>query len=67
MKKRFSNKTDLILGIILTVVCLVGLYVYNKSYDHQTKVEIFKGMNHGQFLIDNPDHVAERIVRMQYE
>lgn len=38
MKKRFSNKTDLILGIILTVICLVGLYVYNKSYNHQTEV-----------------------------
>lgn len=38
MKKRFSNKTDLILGIILTVVCFVGLYAYNKSYNHQTEV-----------------------------
>ena len=38
MKKRFSNKTDLILGIILTVICLVGLYAYNKSYNHQTEV-----------------------------
>ena len=39
MKKRFSNKTDLILGIILTVICLVGLYVYNKSI---TDALIFK-------------------------
>lgn len=38
MKKRFSNKTDLILGIILTVICFVCLYVYNKSYNHQTEV-----------------------------
>ena len=32
-----SVHDSLILGIILTVACLVGLYVYNKSYDHQTK------------------------------
>lgn len=38
MKKRLSDKTDLILGIILTVICFVGLYVYNKSYNHQTEV-----------------------------
>ena len=30
-------------------------------------VEIFKGMNHGQLLIDRPEEVAERITRMQYE
>lgn len=27
----------------------------------ETKVEVFKGMNHGQLLIDHPDEVAERI------
>ena len=27
-----------------------------------TKVEVFKGMNHGQFLVDHPDEVAERIL-----
>ena len=40
---------------------------YLRSLHPETKVEIFKGMNHGEFLIDNPDQVAERIVRMQYE
>ena len=29
-----------------------------------TKVEVFKGMNHGQFLIDHPEEVADRITRM---
>ncbi len=32
-----------------------------------TKIEIFKDMNHGQFLIDYPEEVADRITRMQYE
>ena len=32
-----------------------------------TKVEIFKGMNHGQLLIDNPEEVAKRIVLTKYE
>ena len=30
----------------------------------EVKVEIFKGLNHGQLLIDHPDEVAERIERM---
>lgn len=30
-------------------------------------VEVFKGMNHGQLLIDRPKEVADRIIRMQYE
>ncbi len=30
-------------------------------------VEIFKGMNHGQLLIDRPEEVAARITQMQYE
>lgn len=29
-----------------------------------TKVEVFKGMNHGQLLIDHPEEVADRITRM---
>ena len=33
----------------------------------ETKIEVFKGMNHGQFLIDKPEEVAKRIMRMQYE
>ena len=33
----------------------------------ETIVEIFKGMNHGQLLIDFPEEVANRILRMQYE
>ena len=32
-----------------------------------TKIEIFKGMNHGQILVDHPEEVASRITRMQYE
>ena len=28
-------------------------------------IEIFKGMNHGQLLIDNPEEVARRIMKMQ--
>ncbi|MBR1576009.1 MAG: alpha/beta hydrolase [Bacteroidales bacterium] len=28
----------------------------------ETKVEVFKGMNHGQFLMDQPDEVAKRIL-----
>lgn len=31
------------------------------------KVEIFNKMNHGQFLIDHPDEVADRLTRIQYE
>ena len=30
-----------------------------------TKVEIFKGMNHGQLLVDYPEEVAKRIIQMQ--
>ena len=29
-----------------------------------TKVEVFKAMNHGQLLIDHPEEVADRITRM---
>ena len=29
-----------------------------------TKVEVFKGMNHGQLLIDHPEEVADRITQM---
>ena len=36
------------------------------SLHPETKVEAFKGMNHGQLLIDCPEEVAERITRMQY-
>lgn len=28
-------------------------------------IEIFKGMNHGQLLIDSPEEVANRIIRME--
>ena len=38
-----------------------------KTLYPDTKVEIFKGMNHGQLLIDHPEEVADRITRMQYE
>lgn len=31
------------------------------------KVEVFNKMNHGQFLIDHPDEVADRLIRIQYE
>ena len=30
------------------------------------KIEIFKGLNHGQLLIDRPEEVANRITQMQY-
>ena len=33
-----------------------------KKLHPETKVEVFKGMNHGQFLVDHPDGVAERIL-----
>ena len=32
-----------------------------------TNVKVFKGMNHGQLLIDNQEEVAKIIIRMQYE
>ena len=32
-----------------------------KSIHPEAHIEIFKGMNHGQLLIDHPDQVAERI------
>lgn len=35
-----------------------------KSLHPETHLAIFKGMNHGQLLIDHPDKVAERILRM---
>ena len=38
-----------------------------KTLYPDTKIEIFKGMNHGQILIDNPEEVASRITRMKYE
>jgi len=31
-----------------------------------THIEVFPGMNHGQFLIDHPEEVAERITRIQH-
>ena len=43
-------------------------YVAKPQVEHlkklhlETKVEVFKGMNHGQFLVDHPDEVAERIL-----
>ena len=37
-----------------------------KTLYPDTKIEIFKGMNHGQLLIDRPEEVANRITRMQY-
>ena len=33
-----------------------------KKLHPETHVEVFKGMNHGQLLIDHPDEVAERIL-----
>ena len=33
-----------------------------KKLHPETKVEVFKGMTHGQFLVDHPDEVAERIL-----
>lgn len=38
-----------------------------KTLCPNVKVEIFDKMNHGQLLVDHPDQVAERIIRMQYE
>jgi hypothetical protein len=35
-----------------------------KSIFPDTGISIFRGMNHGQLLIDNPDIVAERISRL---
>ena len=36
-----------------------------KTLHPDTKIEIFKGMNHGQLLIDRPEEVAARITRME--
>ena len=36
-----------------------------KSLRPDVHIEIFKGMNHGQLLIDRPDEVAGRIIRMK--
>ena len=33
-----------------------------KKLHPETKVEMFKGMNHGQFLVDHPEEVAQRIL-----
>ena len=33
-----------------------------KKLHPETNIEVFNGMNHGQFLIDHPDEVAERIL-----
>ena len=30
----------------------------------QAHVEIFKGMNHGQLLIDHPEEIAQRIIQI---
>ena len=38
-----------------------------KALYPDTKIEIFKGMNHGQLLVDRPEEVAAIIARMQYE
>ena len=38
--------------------------VHLKRLHPETKVEVFPGMNHGQFLIDHPDGVAERILQI---
>ena len=38
-----------------------------KALHPDTKIEIFKRMNHGQLLIDRPEEVAARITQMQYE
>ena len=38
-----------------------------KTLYPDTKIEIFKGMNHGQILVDHPEEVASRITRMEYE
>ncbi len=35
-----------------------------KKLHPETKIEVFKGMNHGQFLIDYPDEVSDRIIRL---
>lgn len=35
-----------------------------KRLHPKVKVEVFKGLNHGQLLIDHPEKVAERIERM---
>ena len=37
-----------------------------KTLHPDTKIEIFKGMNHGQLLIDRPEEVAARITKMQF-
>ena len=36
------------------------------SLHPDTHVEVFPGMNHGQFPIDHPEEVAERITRIQH-
>ena len=33
-----------------------------KKLHPETKVKVFKGMNHGQFLVDHPEEVARRIL-----
>ncbi|MBQ9469643.1 MAG: alpha/beta hydrolase [Bacteroidales bacterium] len=30
----------------------------------ETRVEVFRGMNHGQLLVDKPDEVAERLINL---
>lgn len=38
-----------------------------KTLYPDTQIEIFNRMNHGQLLIDHPEEVAARIIRMLYE
>lgn len=37
-----------------------------KLHPH-TKVEVFKGMNHGQLLVDHPEEIANRLIQMENE
>lgn len=47
--------------------CFSSKSIDIKALYPSARISIFKGMNHGQLLIDNPNEVAKRIIRMQYE
>ena len=60
-------------GVLFGLICdnnfyLKEAYVAKPQVEHLkklhpgTKVEVFKGMNHGQFLVDHPDEIAVRIL-----
>ena len=66
IKNIFSNGHTWALELKETghVIGCMGYYPYGESNIEigEQDVEVFKGMNHGQLLVDHPDEVARRII-----